>query len=434
MKYVVIALAVAVVATLRLRRVRRGAPPRTDRPIVVREPRFFKGEVGLVMRREIRERTRSRFYVVGTIFILLVVGAAIVIPVVHHASSQRVRVGVVGSESSAWRAEVSGAARAAGSGVVFVQETSSSTAAKAVGAGRIDMAIIANREIIVGSSLSPTDTSASASVVRAVAVTLGDARAEALAHLTPAQVQSLRSASPLTIVALHHTRVRSVDVTSLIGVILIFMMLSQYNTWIMIGVMEEKSSRVIEVLLSAVRPMRLLSGKVLGIGTTALLQASIIVAFAIVLSKSIGSHLLVGTAPLVILSTLVWLILGYAFYCWVYAAAGSMAERQDQVQSLALPLSIPMIAGYIVSLTAASSENPSLLVKVFAYLPLTAPFAMPVLVGFGAVSWWQFALSALISLACTVVVARFAANIYRRAILRTGSRVKLRDIISRVRG
>jgi ABC-2 type transport system permease protein len=110
-----------------------------------------------------------------------------------------------------------------------------------------------------------------------------------------------------------------------------------------------------------------------------------------------------------------------------------MAERQDQVQSLALPLSIPMIAGYIVSLTAASSANPSLLVKVFAYLPLTAPFAMPVLVGFGAVSWWQFSLSALISLACTVVVARFAANIYRRAILRTGSRVKLRDIISRVR-
>ena len=56
---------------------------------------------------------------------------------------------------------------------------------------------------------------------------------------------------------------------------------------------------------------------------------------------------------------LVWLVLGYAFYCWVYAAAGSMAERQDQVQSLALPLSIPIMFGYIFSLTTASSGNAS---------------------------------------------------------------------------
>ena len=68
--------------------------------------------------------------------------------------------------------------------------------------------------------------------------------------------------------------------------ILIFVMLTQYNTWILIGVMEEKSSRVIEVLLAAVRPIQLLTGKVLGIGLVAFAQASLIVAFALVLAKA----------------------------------------------------------------------------------------------------------------------------------------------------
>jgi ABC-2 type transport system permease protein len=66
-------------------------------------------------------------------------------------------------------------------------------------------------------------------------------------------------------------------------------------------------------------------------------------------------------------------VLGYAFYSWVYAAAGAMASRQDQVQSLAFPLALPVIFGYIVSLSAATSGNPSLLVHVLAYLPPTGP-------------------------------------------------------------
>jgi ABC-2 type transport system permease protein len=197
------------------------------------------------------------------------------------------------------------------------------------------------------------------------------------------------------------------------------------------GVMEEKSSRVIEVLLSAVRPIQLLTGKVLGIGLAALSQATLVVAFALVLSKAVGSTLVHGTAPLVIASTFIWLVLGYVFYCWVYAAAGSMVERQDQIQSLVLPLSLPMIFGYIMALTGATSGAPSALLKVLAYLPPTAPFAMPVLVGFKAVTWWEFLGSAIISVICTVGIARLAATIYRRAILRTGGRVRFREVLAR---
>jgi ABC-2 type transport system permease protein len=132
--------------------------------------------------------------------------------------------------------------------------------------------------------------------------------------------------------------------------------------------------------------------------------------------------------------TLVWLVLGYSFYCWVCAAAGSLAERQDQIQSLAFPLSLPVIFGYIMALTTATSGSVSSFFKVLAYLPPTAPFAMPVLVGLGAATWWEFLASAVISIVCTVGVARLAASIYRRAILRTGGRAKLREMFSHAAG
>ncbi|MGH9019335.1 MAG: ABC transporter permease, partial [Acidimicrobiales bacterium] len=209
----------------------------------------------------------------------------------------------------------------------------------------------------------------------------------------------------------------------------LFSMLTQYNTWILIGVMQEKASRVVEVLLATLRPIQLLGGKVLGIGLVALGQATLIVGFALVLASAVGSDLLKGSAPLVLACQLLWLILGYGFYCWVYAAGGSTAERQDQVQTLAFPLSIPILVAYIYSITVASSGNADPFFKVLAFFPPTAPFCMPVLVGLSQTTWWEFVISAVISLAATVGMAMFAARIYGRAVLRTGARVRLREIV-----
>ena len=78
------------------------------------------------------------------------------------------------------------------------------------------------------------------------------------------------------------------------------------------------------------------------------------------------------------------------------------------------------------SITVASTGRPDLLFKVLAYFPPTAPFCMTVLVGLHQVKWWEFTASALISVAGTVGMAIFAARIYRRAVLRTGGRVKIR--------
>jgi ABC-2 type transport system permease protein len=387
------------------------------------------GDTGLVAMREIRERVRGRVFRVGTGLILLAVAAAIVIPAIRHKSTSTQRVCVVGELSPQSRQLMDAAAARIGTTVQFVPASSVAAAHTAVQSGQVDLCVVDADQLVVKRAIATTDTSTTANLVRVVSVALGAQTAYHAAGLSPAQIEQLSQAQALPVTSLQpgpHTTGRA---TSVVGVILIFVMLTQYNAWILMGVMQEKSSRVVEVILAAIRPIQLLSGKVLGIGLVAMGQAALIVAVALVLGKAVGSDLLRGTAPLELASALLWLVLGYAFYCWVYAAAGSTAERQDQVQTLAFPLSLPILFGYITALTVAGSGNPSLLFKVLAYLPPTAPFAMPVLVGLGKVTWWQFLSSVALSVIGTVVVARFAAGVYRRAILRTGRRVRLRELL-----
>lgn len=391
------------------------------------------GSVGLVAAREVRERVRGRLFRFGTLIMLLAVAAGIIIPRIHanNSTHPHYRVGVVGTLSAAGHGVVLAEARRVGASVELVPEASVTTAHAELRSRRLDLAIVGGRRLVVDKPISATDTSTQATFVRALAEGLGVLATYEAAGLSPDQVARVSGARPLPIMSLRRATTSAVATTSVIGVILVFIMLTQYNTWILIGVMQEKSSRVVEVLLATMRPLQLLAGKVLGIGIAAMGQAALILVVALGLAAAVGSNLLHGTAPLEMGSDLLWLVLGYAFYCWVYAAAGSMAERQDQVQTLALPLTVPILVGYIFGLTTASTGHPSVFFNVLAYLPPTAPLTMPILVGLGRATWWEFTISALISLAATAVMAQVAAGIYRRAILRTGRRVYLRDLIGR---
>jgi len=427
----IIVAAVVVVVAVRLWLRRRNRSSATSSAGTALGP--FTSDVALVAAREVRERVRGRIFRVGTVLILAVVAAAIVIPTLRKGKSEPAQIGVVGTLSPAQHDTVTASAASIGTAVQVVAEPNIDAARADLRSGHIDLALVDGQELVVNKAIGPTDTSDLAQFARALADNLGVARAFAAAGLTAGQEAELAHPAPLPVASLQAaSSTKSANHgTSLVGLILIFVMLTQYNTWVLIGVMEEKASRVVEVLLAAIRPIELLTGKVLGIGLVAIAQAALIVVFALGVADAVGSDLLHGSAPLVLASTLVWLVLGYAFYSWVYAAAGSMAERQDQVQSLAFPLSLPIIFGYITSLTAIGSTNPATWFKVLAYLPPTAPFAMPVLVGLGAATWWEFAASAALSVVCTVGVARVAAVIYRRAILRTGRRVRLPEVLAR---
>jgi ABC-2 type transport system permease protein len=421
-----IAVAVVLVASLRLWR-RRHSSERSSQRFSFKSVTSL---VGLIAAREVRERLRGRIFKVGTLIILLVVAAAIVIPVIHHSKTAGQRVGVVGALSPIQSEAILASASSVGVRIEFVDLASVADAQRELRHGAVDLVVIDGKQLVIDQAASSGSSSTSSQLAQSVAQNLGQVDALLAVGLTSRQIGDLASSSTLKVTSLTHAKA-PVSGASIIGVILLFVMLSQYNTWILIGVMEEKTSRVVEVLLATVRPVQLLAGKVIGIGTVAFGQAALIVVFAIVLGKSVGSNFLHGTAPLELVSTLVWLVLGFAFYSWVYAAAGSMAERQDQVQSLAFPLTLPILFAYIMSLTAAASQNASTLFKVLAYLPPTAPLTMPVLVGLGQVSWWGFMASAVLSVVSTVVVARLAGKIYRRAILRTGRRVRWKEVLSR---
>ena len=433
MKTLLIILAgVAVVLLVRVGLRRKGwrRSSRLARLTLALRDRRLLGDAGLVAGREIRERLRGRLFRVVTLILFAVVAAAVVIPTLQSGTSRRQKVGVI-AESPVLDTELQKLAKAVGLPIELVREPDLSAARAALSTGGLDMVVDSGGTILVQNPISGSDTSAGARYVQAVATALGTRQAFARANLTPEQATALAGAKPWPVKSLHPGKgaTTTEETTALLGIILIFIILNQYLAWTLMGVMEEKSSRVVEVLLATVRPVQLLAGKVAGIGAIALLQAVSLVAFALVLAKAVGSSLVQGTAPLVVAATLVWLVIGYAFYSWLYAAAGSLAERQDQVQSLALPLSAPLIFGYIVSLIGVSSGHASPLVKVLAYLPPTAPFAMPTLVGFGEATWWQFLLSAVLSVVSIVFVALVAARVYRTAVLRTGGRVRLRELV-----
>jgi ABC-2 type transport system permease protein len=407
----VIAGAVVVFAVLRRRRARRGERPgaRADVPQAPR--RHPLGDTGLVAAREVRERVRGRFFKGITAILLLVVGAAIVLPTIHTSAPEgSARIGVVRTVDVTLRDDVVLAAARTGVAVRLVGERSPAAARAALRAGRVTLVVQGRSSVLVRTSSALAGGSDLSKVAE-------------VAHAGPVPVASLEPAS----------RNGAARGTSLVGLVLVFVMLTQYLTWTLMGVMEEKVSRVVEVLLATVRPMQLLGGKLLGIGAVALFQAALVVGFALILAAAVGSDVLHGTSPMVVVASLVWLVVGYAFYSWVYAAAGSMTARQDQVQSLALPLSVPIIFGYVVALANAGPGAPSLLVEVLAYLPPTAPFGMPLLVAKGAVSWWEFAAAIVASLAGTIGVARLAANVYSRAVLRTGRRLRLRELVGPAR-
>lgn len=439
MKAVPIAIAILAAAAivrigLRRRRGQARGPSRTAAPRLRLGGGGLLGDTGLVAGREIRERLRGRVFRIVTLILFAAVAAAVLIPALRSGKTTSQRVGVV-TGSSSLEAELHAMAASTGLSVTLVSEPGLPRARAALAAGRLNLVVDGTGRLLVNQPISATDTSVGARYARDVAVALGAQRAFAQAGLTPQQAATVARARPLTIESLKPgtTHRTTAEAAALVGVILIFVVLTQYLTWTLMGVMEEKASRVVEVLLAAVRPIQLLAGKVLGIGVVALAQAVALVAFALVLGQAVGSSLVHGATLLVVVSTFVWMILGYAFYSWVYAAAGSLAERQDQVQSLALPLSAPLIFGYIVALIGVSSGSPSLLVKVLAYLPPTAPFAMPALIGLGEVTWWQFLASALLSVVCTIGVALGAARVYRTAVLQTGGRVRLRDLLPALR-
>jgi len=216
--------------------------------------------------------------------------------------------------------------------------------------------------------------------------------------------------------------------TAYAGTVVLFTSIIMFGQFVLLGVLEEKSNRVAEVVLSRVRPIELLAGKVIGIGLLGLAQLLVFAATALVLVSVIDLAELPNLSEVgipAILGVVGWFVLGFAFYAVLFAAAGSLVSRQEDVQGVGWIPMIGLVPAYL--LATLGSQNPDLAIfKVTSMLPATAPMVMPARYAAGNTALWEVGVAILVTLASTYVVMRFAARVYRGGILQAG-RARLRD-------
>ena len=176
------------------------------------------------------------------------------------------------------------------------------------------------------------------------------------------------------------------------AILILYGQLLTYGYWVATGVVEEKASRVIEVLLATIRPVHLLAGKVIGLGLLGLGQLLAISVFGVAVAAGDrrARHrrdLLVAVAL-----SLFWFVLGYAFYAAAYAVAGAMVPRQEEIQSSTTPLTMMILVSLFAGF--AVSQNPDgTLGHVTAFIPPMAPITMPSRIILGEAPAWEIAAS-----------------------------------------
>jgi ABC-2 type transport system permease protein len=195
------------------------------------------------------------------------------------------------------------------------------------------------------------------------------------------------------------------------------------------GVVEEKSSRVVELLLSTIRPWQLLLGKVLGLGAVGLLQMLIIAGVGLAAATGFGVLDLGGIAVGTLAVGLFWYVVGVMLYATVYAAAGSLVSRQEEVASVVTPLTMTIVVAFVVSINLLLGNPDSGLVAVLSLLPPFAPILMPARIAMGTAALWQIGLAVVLAAVAIVFLTWLAGRVYSTAVLRTGARVPLREVL-----
>jgi ABC-2 type transport system permease protein len=213
-----------------------------------------------------------------------------------------------------------------------------------------------------------------------------------------------------------------------VGAILLYVSIIMFGQWVAMGTVEEKQSRVVEVVLSRVQPWQVLVGKVAGIGLLGLLQLAILLSAAFVSAQLAGfTDIDVAAIGLpIIAGVFFWFVLGYAFYAFLYAAVGSTVSRQEDLQgAIILPIAL-ILPGYLLAIAAVDDPD-GIVVRIGSMMPMWAPFVMPVRIASGSAAPWEIGIAVIGCVLGSVALVRIGSRVYTGALLRTGTKVKIRD-------
>jgi ABC-2 type transport system permease protein len=388
--------------------------------------RTFDG-IKLIAGREVVERTRrDKSFLISTLVTLAILCAIIFLPRLFGSDDPKeFHVGLVGAASQPLGQALTAQGEAADVRISTRQLASAPEAEAAVRDESLDLAVVDGRELIAKAEVDEQLNL----LVQAASGAVRAQQTLQAAGVPPDEIQAALAPPPLPVRSLEPVDedARSKRTIATVAVFILYGQLIGYCFTVAMGVVEEKSTRVVEVLLAAVRPVQLLAGKIIGIGLVGLVQLIIIGVVGLVVATASGAITLPPDSAGTIGSVLLWFLLGYAFYSSMFAVAGAIVSRQEELQNTATPLNLLMVASFFVAFSTSVSGADSTLAKVSTFLPPVAPLIMPTRIAGGDAAPWEIAASLAIMLISIVAVVLLAARLYEGAILRTGARVKLRD-------
>lgn len=379
----------------------------------------------LVAWREMRERSRTRAFRISLLVMVLVVVAVIVIPSLLEQQGGTKDVGVTGAAPTALPGTIRAQAKAVDITARVRHYRDTTSGERAVRDGKVDVLVVGTHRLVWRRQ---ADEQLQAVVTGAIQLVAVQQRA-ADAGIDPQQLLAVVAPARVDNVELGGVEGRTPDdeTAAFVMTVLLFIAISTYGNLVLTGVVEEKASRVVEVLLARMPARNLLAGKVVGIGVLGLGQIAVTGVAALIAVAAVDSVDAPSVRGSVITWMVVWFVLGYALFAMVYGALGSLASRTEDAQSAAGPVQAILIAAYFVSFTAIGRPE-SGFARALSWFPVTAPLAMPNRIAMGAAEWWEPAGAMLLTVATIAALVELGGRVYARAILHSGPALKLRDV------
>jgi ABC-2 type transport system permease protein len=380
----------------------------------------------LVVVREFTERVRSRAFIVSNVAILALIMLSLVLPTFLD-DQDPTGLGHLGEES-ARVAELAFAQQATFDvELELVAFEDRSAAELAMDEGEVEAVLLDPTTVLADGSLGPRLEASLANASNAVAID----DALSAAGLDPGDRAALFAIEPLTIEQRDATAGTIDMFDPSVGIVfgavfLLYGLLAVYGQWVAQGIVEEKQSRVVEVLLATLRPTELLAGKVLGLGALGLAQILLLAGVAagglLVTDVIEVPRAAWGALALVI----PWYVLGFLLYATLFAMAGSVVSRVEDMQSAVMPVVIVLVLA-LFGAQFALADPTGTVATVAGVLPLTAPIVQPILFAVGATSGPEIAAAIGFAVLAIVLMVPLAARIYRGGVLRTRGRVSFRE-------
>ena len=379
----------------------------------------------LVAGRSLSDGLRSRTVRITTLILLLVGLAVVFIPRMLSGDEPTYTLATIGEVSESVQGRLNAAGEAADFDVEYLPVADAPTVESAVRDGDATVGL-AEATMYVR-----TDAPGAFPVLVAQAIVAQESTGMLLAAgLTPQQITEVSSVAPPTQVEVGPVQDEGrAAVGFIVGIVLYGAIMFSGNS-IAMNVGVEKSTRIAEVLLAVLRPSQILVGNVVGIGLQTLAQLMVLaVPILAAITVTDGLDLPAITAGDILLGV-AWFVLGFLMYAFLFAAAAALVDKVTEVGSAIMPVTTVLVLSYLGAVILVQQDPDSALSIFLSMFPLTSPMAMPIRWSSGAVPEWQLVVSMLLAVGAAVLLAWFGSSVYRRALVVTGRRLKLREVLA----